>query len=136
MAKRTQPCGDPDCPTHKAFDMLGKPHVLDLLFVLVHESPGPWRFTALKNRLEIASNILSDRLTALASVGLVTRTQYTEMPPRVEYEATADAMDMDDAFTAFSRWAAKRHKKQVHGNNASGADRPSGLQAMAGDNRK
>ncbi len=108
--KRLPPCGDADCQVHRVFDMLGQAHTLDLLFVLVHEDPRPWRFGELKSRLDIAANILADRLRALAEVALVTRTEYAEMPPRVEYEATPDARDMDEAFKAFERWAAKRHK--------------------------
>ncbi len=116
---RTPPCGDVDCPTHRAFDLFGKAHTLDILFVLVHDSPGPWRFNALKERLEIQASVLSDRLKELQEVGLVVRTAHDEVPRRVEYSASPDAQELDEAFAAFKRWGARRHRTtampiQVH----------------------
>ncbi len=84
--------------------------MLALLFVVVHEERRAWRFGELRERLDIAASVLSDKLKALIDVGLITRHEYAEMPPRVEYEATEDALSLDDAFKVFSRWGAKRHK--------------------------
>ncbi len=103
-------CADPDCAAGKAFDLLGRADVLNVLYLLVHEDPRPWRFGELKERLGLAANILAQRLRVLAEAGLVDRQEFAEMPPRVEYAATRDALEMDDAFTAFARWTARRHK--------------------------
>ncbi len=108
--KRLHECPDEECWVGHAFQLLGQADILNLLFVLVHEDRRPWRFGELKQRLGLAANILTDRLRALADAGLVTRTEYAEMPPRVEYAATPDAIEMDAAFREFDRWAAKRHK--------------------------
>ncbi len=110
VRKPLHTCADPDCREGRVFEALGQPHVLNLLFLLVHEQPRPWRFGELKDRLGIAANILTDRLRLLAGLGLVVRTEFVEMPPRVEYHATPDALELDDAFRGFDRWVARRHK--------------------------
>ncbi len=110
---RTPDCGDADCQAHRSFELLGKPHVLWILYLLVHERPGPWRFNEIKERLQVAPNILSDRLKALADVGLVERQAFDEMPPRVEYVATPDAVELDEAFAVFIRWTARRHHTRL-----------------------
>ncbi len=108
---RTPPCGDPDCPTHRAFDLFGRAHALDLLFVLVHDEPRPWRFNALKERLGIQASVLSDRLKELQEVGLVVRTEHDESPRRIEYQASPDAAELNEGFAAFKRWGARRHRQ-------------------------
>lgn len=109
---RAEPCTNPDCQAHRTFDLLGKSHVLNLLHAVVHVERRPWRFGELRDYLDVAGSVLSDRLKALEHVGLMVRTEYAEMPPRVEYEATDDAVALDDAFKVFSRWGAKRHRTQ------------------------
>ncbi len=52
-------------------------------------SSDPWRFNELKGALEISQTTLSTRLDDLLEENLITRRAYDEMPPRVEYEATA-----------------------------------------------
>ena len=46
----------------------------------------PWRFNELKKDLEgISQKVLTDSLRSMESDGLITRTVYPEVPPRVEY---------------------------------------------------
>ena len=46
----------------------------------------PWRFNELKKDLEgISQKVLTDSLRSMEDDGLVTRTVYPEVPPRVEY---------------------------------------------------
>ena len=46
----------------------------------------PWRFNELKKDLEgISQKVLTDSLRSMEEDGLVTRTVYPEVPPRVEY---------------------------------------------------
>lgn len=115
MAKPTPPCGDPACPVHRVFDLLGRAHVLQILNLLVHEARRPWRFGEIKAQLGVTASVLSGRLKDLVEVGLVERREYQEMPPRVEYAATPDADELDEAFAVFHRWVAKRHKVRVPG---------------------
>ena len=52
-------------------------------------SPEPWRFNELRGALDISQTTLSARLDDFLEAELITRHAYDEMPPRVEYEATA-----------------------------------------------
>lgn len=46
----------------------------------------PWRFNELKKDLEgISQKVLTDSLRSMENDGLITRTVYPEVPPRVEY---------------------------------------------------
>ena len=46
----------------------------------------PWRFNELKKDLEeISQKVLTDSLRSMEADGIITRTVYPEVPPRVEY---------------------------------------------------
>ena len=49
--------------------------------------------------------MLADTLRDLERDGLVTRTAYDEMPPRVEYDLTALGLTLREPLTALGRWA-------------------------------
>lgn len=50
---------------------------------------GPRRFGQLRSRLEgVSPKVLSQTLKRLEQHGLLTRTVFAEVPPRVEYELT------------------------------------------------
>ncbi|MBX0322277.1 helix-turn-helix transcriptional regulator [Halomicroarcula sp. F13] len=96
------------CDTHPAaplFSLLGKAHTMYLLDRLVRREPRPWRFTELQRTLDMSPNTLSVRLDELVDAGLVTRTQYGEIPPRVEYEATEKAAALGPVFGELRDWA-------------------------------
>lgn len=59
------------------------------VLVVTTLAEGPLRFTALHERIDgVSQRMLSQTLRALTRDGLVTRTAYAEMPPRVEYALT------------------------------------------------
>ena len=46
----------------------------------------PWRFNELQRDLEgISQKVLTDSLRSMEADGIITRTVYPEVPPRVEY---------------------------------------------------
>lgn len=57
----------------------------------------------------ITQHMLTAQLRDLERHGLVTRTVFAEVPPRVEYELTPAAMDLRDVFQTIVEWAV-RHK--------------------------
>ncbi len=66
------------------------------------------RFTELRDALrDISPKVLTQRLRQLEADGLVTRTYYAEMPPRVEYAATPLAHTLEPVFTALSTWSTQ-----------------------------
>jgi DNA-binding HxlR family transcriptional regulator len=67
---------------------------------------GPLRFTALQGCLAgVSDKVLSRRLVELEHQGLVTRTQYQEIPPRVEYELTEAGHALRPAVEEMDRWS-------------------------------
>ena len=115
MARKETPCADAPhgCAIGDLFHVLGKAHMLDLLHIFIAEEPGPKRFVELQKRLQISPNTLSERLKQLVEAGLLVRTAYNEIPPRVDYEATAKARDLTAVFDSLVDWAAKHDLKPV-----------------------
>jgi DNA-binding HxlR family transcriptional regulator len=80
------------------------------LLVIVTLSHGPLRFTALKVGLEgISQRMLTLTLRKLEVDGLVRRTVYAEVPPRVEYELTDAGRSLIPPVTALADWAVAHH---------------------------
>ncbi|MBX6341828.1 MAG: helix-turn-helix transcriptional regulator [Thermomicrobiaceae bacterium] len=73
------------CPVARAVRLLGDRWTLLILRDL---ECGSRRFHDLQTSTGMSPGILSGRLRHLESAGLVTRRQYNEVPPRVEYSLT------------------------------------------------
>lgn len=65
------------------------------------------RFTELQHALGISPKVLTQRLRQLETDGLITRTYYPEMPPRVEYSGTPLADTLEPVFQALNTWSAQ-----------------------------
>ena len=73
----------PDCPVATTVALVGSKWKLLILRNLLER---PWRFNELKRNLEgISQKVLTDSLRSLEADGIITRTVYPEVPPRVEY---------------------------------------------------
>ncbi|MET7517951.1 winged helix-turn-helix transcriptional regulator [Streptomyces sp. NPDC005480] len=67
---------------------------------------GPKRFTELRAALPgISPKTLSSRLRPFVLTGLVTRTDYPEIPPRLEYQLTPEGARLQAVFDAMAAWA-------------------------------
>ena len=74
----------PDCPVATTVSLIGSKWKLLIIRNLLTR---PWRFNELKKDLEgISQKVLTDSLRSMEEDGIVTRTVYAEVPPRVEYE--------------------------------------------------
>ena len=89
------------------FALLSQAHMMQILGLLIWRSSGPVRFVELQEALGISPNTLSVRLKALLDAGLVTRTAYSTIPPRVDYEATPKAHGLKRVFKALQEWASQ-----------------------------
>lgn len=87
------------------FTLLSQSHMMQLLGILIWRSKGPVRFLELQHALKISPNTLSSRLKALVEAGLVTRTPYSTIPPRVDYAATPKAHGLKRVFKALHEWS-------------------------------
>jgi len=86
--------------------------MLDILHIF-HGDPTPHRFVDIQERLRISPNTLSERLRDLVDAGLLTRTAYNEIPPRVDYAATAKALALAPVFESLTVWATAHDLKPV-----------------------
>ncbi len=94
------------CPVAEAARLLGDKWTLILLRDL---AGGPRRFSELEASGEgISPSTLAARLRELEERGLISRTSYNEIPPRVEYALTAkgyDALPVVEALRVYgARW--------------------------------
>lgn len=73
----------PDCPVATTVSLIGSKWKLLILRNLLDR---PWRFNELRKSLEgISQKVLTDSLRSMEEDGIITRTVYPEVPPRVEY---------------------------------------------------
>jgi DNA-binding HxlR family transcriptional regulator len=76
------------------------------LFVISCLGDGPKRFTVLKRSVDgISQRMLTVTLRGLERDGIVSRTMYPVMPPRVDYELTPLGRTLLDAVGALMTWA-------------------------------
>ncbi len=89
----------------RAVGMINGRWKLEILWLLNHFG-GRRRFGELKRGLPgITQHMLTAQLRALEKDGLVKRTVYAEVPPRVEYEITEAARRLRPIFVEIVRWA-------------------------------
>ena len=73
----------PACPVATTVSLIGSKWKLLIMRNLLMR---PWRFNELRKSLEgISQKVLTDSLRSMEEDGLVVRTVYAEVPPRVEY---------------------------------------------------
>ena len=75
---------------------------------------GPVRFNGLRRRISgISQRMLTLTLRGLERDGLVKRTVYPTIPPRVEYELTDLSRTLTEPLNALSAWAqSNQHKME------------------------
>lgn len=83
--RRSETAQRETCPIARAAQLLGDHWTLLLLRDLSH---GSRRFQELLHSTGMSPAVLSSRLRHLESAGMVTRRQFAEIPPRVEYTLT------------------------------------------------
>ena len=87
----------------ETFDRVGDKWRLLVIAILGH---GPQRFTALRiGVVGISQRMLTVTLRTLERDGIVSRTVFPEVPPRVEYALTPLGRSMVGAVTALADWA-------------------------------
>ena len=95
------------CPAPLIFSMIGGKWKLSILQILIFR--GTKRFGELRRELDgVTQTMLTNQLRALEKDGLVSRKVFPEVPPRVEYSATRDALDLKPVFEAMHHWWVER----------------------------
>jgi DNA-binding HxlR family transcriptional regulator len=92
-----------ECASRVVLDRIGDRWTVLLVVAL---SGGALRFTQLRTKIEgITPKVLTQSLRALERDGVVTRTVFAEVPPRVEYELTDLGRDLLAPIDAIRLWA-------------------------------
>ena len=111
------PCS-PACVLQGALNTIGGKWKLPILCSLL--ANGASRYNELlKNTRGISNTMLSKTLKELEDDGLVVRSEYLEVPIRVEYDLTDKARQLQPILTDLTRWAlADRETEQTISNGA------------------
>ena len=73
----------PECPVAITVQLIGNKWKLLIMRNLLMR---PWRFNELRKSLDgVSQKVLTDSLRQMENDGIITRTVYPEVPPRVEY---------------------------------------------------
>ena len=100
----------PDCPVATTVQLIGNKWKL---LILRNLRMRPWRFNELKKNLEgISQKVLTDSLRSMEADGIVTRTVYPEVPPRVEYTLSELGESMRPVMDAMEKWGIN-YKNQL-----------------------
>lgn len=92
------------CPLAGVIDTLGRKYAIQLLSVV--GSHDCLRFVEIEEHLARASSsTISKRLDEFQDAGLLSRTQYDEIPPRVEYALTPDGDAVRERLEPLLEWA-------------------------------
>ena len=92
----------PACPVATTVQLIGSKWKLLIMRNLLAR---PWRFNELKKDLEgISQKVLTDSLRSMEEDGIITRTVYPEVPPRVEYALSALGESMRPIIGAMEAW--------------------------------
>jgi DNA-binding HxlR family transcriptional regulator len=68
---------------------------------------GLHRYDDFQRELDIATNVLADRLKLLVEVGIFTRIAYQDNPPRYEYRATKKAASLYPVILSLHHWGSR-----------------------------
>ena len=118
---------DPDCPTRIVLDRIGDKWTVLVVSAL---AGGTLRFGELRSRVGgVAAKVLTQTLRALERDGIVVRTVYAEVPPRVEYRLTPLGGTLAEPIAIVQDWA-EQHVSSVLAARENYDGRPAGyLQA-------
>jgi DNA-binding HxlR family transcriptional regulator len=94
---------DKNCPTRHMLDRIADKYTV-LVMVFLQDTPR--RFSELQRMITgVSQKVLTQTLRSLERDGLLTRTVYPEVPPRVEYALTPLGETLIKPLAALREWA-------------------------------
>lgn len=97
------------CPVATTVQLIGSKWKLLIMRNLLAR---PWRFNELRKDLDgISQKVLTDSLRSMEQDGIITRTVYPEVPPRVEYALSELGESMRPIINAMEVWG-KNYKEK------------------------
>ena len=101
---------DRDDPVARALAVVGPKWSL---LIVRHLLDGPRRYTEIERALARANpKMITVRLRELEVAGLLTRTSYPEIPPRVEYALTERGRALRPVVEALGSWGAAAQRRR------------------------
>ena len=98
----------PECPIATTVQLIRSKWKLLIMRNLLQR---PWRFNELKKDLDgISQKVLTDSLRSMEEDGIITRTVYPEVPPRVKYALSDVGESMRPILTAMQEWGTNYKK--------------------------
>ena len=100
----------PDCPVATTVQLIGNKWKLLILRNLLAR---PWRFNEMLRSIPgISQKVLTDNLRGMEKDGIIIRTVYPEVPPRVEYSLSELGDSMRPIIKAMEVWG-KNYQQMV-----------------------
>lgn len=101
----------PECPVATTVQLIGNKWKL---LIIRNLQTRPWRFNELQKNLDgISQKVLTDSLRSMEADGLIIRTVYAEVPPRVEYSLSELGETMRPILDAMAAWG-NSYKSMIH----------------------
>lgn len=99
----------PACPVATTVALIGSKWKLLIMRNLLSR---PWRFNELRKDLDgISQKVLTDSLRSMEDDGIITRTVYPEVPPRVEYALSELGESMRPIIGSMEAWGLGYQEK-------------------------
>jgi DNA-binding HxlR family transcriptional regulator len=100
----------PECPVSTTVQLIGSKWKLLIIRNLLAR---PWRFNELQKSLEgVSQKILTDSLRSMEQDGIITRTVYADVPPRVEYALSPLGESIRPILNSMQTWG-EEYKKNM-----------------------
>ena len=100
----------PQCPVATTVQLIGSKWKLLIIRNLLVR---PWRFNELQKSLDgISQKVLTDSLRSMENDGIIRRTVFAEVPPRVEYSLSELGESMRPILKAMEKFG-NEYKNQI-----------------------
>jgi DNA-binding HxlR family transcriptional regulator len=121
MSKSSASVMDAQCPSRLVLDRIADKWTALIIQILAR---GTMRYGALQREIGgISQKMLTQTLRSLERDGLVRRTVYPVVPPRVEYSLTRLGRTLIEPLHGLCRWSEK-HLPELQANRARARNKP------------
>lgn len=101
----------PACPVATTVQLIGSKWKLLIMRSLLAR---PWPFNELQKDLDgISQKVLTENLRSMEADGIVTRTVYAEVPPRVVYSLSELGESMRPIIDAMEQWGTSYRRNRA-----------------------
>ena len=105
------------CPLNGMMDLLSRRYAMQLICVV--GAIGPARYGDIEETFDgVSSSTLSTRLDELVEAGILSREQYAEIPPRVEYELTHVGEELGEHLAPLLEWVQDIDEEEMSAGQA------------------